>query len=96
MILYLNIPVEKKIIVTGIVMIIIMIITTVIILIIIVIIKIIVIIIITNDDNYSGNDPSAGSPTETLLRLHLPLKQNKEKKETNPNSKGDNLLSCVP
>ena len=20
-----------------------------------------------------GNDPSAGSPTETLLRLHLPL-----------------------
>ena len=21
----------------------------------------------------SGNDPSAGSPTETLLRLHLPL-----------------------
>ena len=23
--------------------------------------------------NRSGNDPSAGSPTETLLRLHLPL-----------------------
>jgi hypothetical protein len=22
---------------------------------------------------FSGNDPSAGSPTETLLRLHLPL-----------------------
>ena len=24
-------------------------------------------------DGYYGNDPSAGSPTETLLRLHLPL-----------------------
>ena len=24
-------------------------------------------------DGSSGNDPSAGSPTETLLRLHLPL-----------------------
>ena len=23
--------------------------------------------------NRCGNDPSAGSPTETLLRLHLPL-----------------------
>jgi hypothetical protein len=23
--------------------------------------------------NKRGNDPSAGSPTETLLRLHLPL-----------------------
>ena len=23
-----------------------------------------------------GNDPSAGSPTETLLRLHLPLNAN--------------------
>jgi hypothetical protein len=22
---------------------------------------------------WCGNDPSAGSPTETLLRLHLPL-----------------------
>ena len=22
---------------------------------------------------FYGNDPSAGSPTETLLRLHLPL-----------------------
>ncbi|CAH0367069.1 unnamed protein product, partial [Pelagomonas calceolata] len=25
------------------------------------------------EDGYYGNDPSAGSPTETLLRLHLPL-----------------------
>ena len=24
-------------------------------------------------DLWCGNDPSAGSPTETLLRLHLPL-----------------------
>ena len=24
-------------------------------------------------DTYCGNDPSAGSPTETLLRLQLPL-----------------------
>ena len=24
-------------------------------------------------DRLCGNDPSAGSPTETLLRLHLPL-----------------------
>ena len=23
--------------------------------------------------SWCGNDPSAGSPTETLLRLHLPL-----------------------
>ena len=25
------------------------------------------------DSFWCGNDPSAGSPTETLLRLHLPL-----------------------
>ena len=25
------------------------------------------------DRGLFGNDPSAGSPTETLLRLHLPL-----------------------
>ena len=24
-------------------------------------------------NTFCGNDPSAGSPTETLLRLHLPL-----------------------
>ncbi|CAN0402030.1 unnamed protein product [Ectocarpus fasciculatus] len=28
---------------------------------------------LTRLSNECGNDPSAGSPTETLLRLHLPL-----------------------
>ena len=30
---------------------------------------------VSNDHviKWCGNDPSAGSPTETLLRLHLPL-----------------------
>jgi hypothetical protein len=33
---------------------------------------------------WCGNDPSAGSPTETLLRLHLPL--NGEVKESSHES----------
>ena len=40
-----------------------------------------------------GNDPSAGSPTETLLRLHLPLNDkvqtsSRDESENTPQSRG--------
>ena len=40
-----------------------------------------------------GNDPSAGSPTETLLRLHLPLNDkvqtsSRDESENSPQSRG--------